>query len=134
MTTPKPIPASHRDLIDRPLLLALATTLDDGTPQLTPVWFSEEQGHIYVNTARGRVKDRAMRARPYVAAMIYDPENPYRYIQIRGPVIEINEEAGRAHIDLLAQRYTGAEKYTFGPPDEPRVRFTILPEHVQVMG
>ncbi|MFQ3630523.1 PPOX class F420-dependent oxidoreductase [Roseiflexus sp.] len=128
------IPESHRDLLERPLIMILATTLPDGTPQATPVWFHFEDGYIYVNTAVGRLKDRAIRAHPYVALVVVDPDNIYRYIQIRGPVVEVDEEHGRAHIDYLAQRYTGAERFTPNSPDERRVRFKIAPEKINVMG
>ncbi|MCS6939286.1 MAG: PPOX class F420-dependent oxidoreductase [Roseiflexaceae bacterium] len=128
------IPDSHRDLLERPLIMILATTLPDGTPQATPVWFHCANGYIYLNTAVGRLKDRAIRANPYVALVVVDPDNIYRYIQIRGPVVEVNEEEGRAHIDYLAQRYTGAERFTPNSPDERRVRFKIAPEKVNVMG
>ena len=128
------IPESHRDLLERPLIMILATTLPDGTPQATPVWFHFEEGYIYLNAAAGRLKDRAIRANPYVALVVVDPENIYRYIQVRGPVVEINEEQGRAHIDYLAWRYTGAERYTSNPPDQRRVRFKIAPEKINVMG
>jgi hypothetical protein len=133
-STPKAIPDSHMDLIEQPLIMQLATTLSDGTPQVTPVWFSYDDGHIYFNTAQGRLKDKAIRANPYVAISILDPNNPYRYISIRGPVVEIDDTHGRAHIDLLAKRYTGADKYTFGPPTEVRIRYKLAPEHVTTMG
>jgi len=129
------IPEAYRDLIDRPLILALATTLPNGTPQVTPVWFYEEDGYIYFNTAAGRLKDKAMRDNPYIAGMVLDPENPYRYVQIRGPIVEILEGAAdRAGIDRLSLRYTGNPVYNFGPPDEPRVQYKVAPEKVFAQG
>ena len=130
---PQPIPESHRDLLERPLVMALATTLSDGTPQVTPIWFNFDDDYIYCNTARGRLKDRAIRERPYVALTIVDPDNVYRYLAVRGPVAEITEEGARDHIDFLARRYMGAEKYP-GPADEVRVTYKIVPEHVQAWG
>ena len=130
----KPIPESHRDLLERPLFMSLATTLADGTPQVTPVWFNYEDGYIYFNSARGRIKDKAVRRNPYVAVTIVDPDNMYRYLAIRGPVVEITEEAAHDHIDFLAQRYTGAEKYTPQTPDEVRVTYKMAPEHVLAAG
>lgn len=131
--TPKAIPESHRDLVEQPIIASFGTVLSDGTPQVTPLWFSYEDGYFYVNTAVGRLKDKAVRANPYVALAFVDPQNGYRYMAIRGPVVEINEEAGRAHINFLAKRYTGADEYP-GPADEPRVRYKIAPEHVTTMG
>ena len=129
------LPASHRDLLERPIVAALATTLPDGTPQVTPVWFHEEDGYIYINSKKGRLKDRAIRETPYVALAIVDPDDPYRYLAIRGPVVEMwgENEGGREHIDFLARRYRGDEKYG-GPPNEHRVKYKIAPEHVTTMG
>ena len=73
------IPASHRDLVERPLLAMLATTLPDGTPQVTPVWFSYDGQHFYFNTAQGRLKARAIEKTPYGAILIIDPNNGFRY-------------------------------------------------------
>ncbi len=131
--TPKPIPTNFRDLVEQPLFASFATVLPNETPQVTPVWFSYEDGYFYVNTAVGRLKDRAVRANPYVALSIIDPNNSYRYLAVRGPIVEMNEEEGRAHINFLAKRYTGADKYP-GPADEQRVRYKIAPEHVTTMG
>ncbi len=130
----KPIPQHYRDLVDRALVAALATTLQDGTPQVTPIWFNYEDGYILINSARGRLKDRAIRQRPYVAMSIVDPDNPYRYLAIRGPVVEITENGARDHIDLLAYRYKGAKRYTSGNPNEVRVKYKIAPEHVFASG
>jgi PPOX class probable F420-dependent enzyme len=127
-----PIPASHHDLLERPLIMSLATTLPDGTPQVTPVWFNYDDGKIFFNTARGRLKDRAINKTPYVAITIVDPDNMYRYLAIRGPVT-MTEEGGRDHIDLLARRYTGAETYP-GPLSETRIKLALIPEHVLAAG
>lgn len=127
------IPEAFRDLLERPIIAALATTLPDGTPQVTPVWFNFDDGYIYFNSAKGRLKDRAIRAQPYVALSIVDPDNPYRHIAIRGPVVEITEEGAREHINFLSQRYTGVHPYP-GPPTETRVRYKMSLQHVATMG
>jgi PPOX class probable F420-dependent enzyme len=132
MTTPTPIPPSHADLLERPITAALATTLPNGTPQVTPVWFDLADGHVQINSAAGRLKDRAIRANPYVALMVLDPQDSYRYIQVRGPVVLISEEGGDAHINALSQRYEGKD-YAF-TPGQVRVRYVIRPEHVDVHG
>ncbi|HBY92679.1 MAG: PPOX class F420-dependent oxidoreductase [Ardenticatenaceae bacterium] len=129
----EPIPDAYRDLVERPIVAALATTLPDGTPQVTPVWFNEKDGYVYFNSAQGRLKDRAIRENPYVALVIIDPDNPYRYLAIRGPVIEISEQGVREHIDFLAKRYRGLEKYP-GPADETRYKYKVAPEHVRGNG
>jgi PPOX class probable F420-dependent enzyme len=103
------IPESHRELfLDATrAFAALATSMTDGSPQATPVWFDVEEGLIRVNTARGRAKVRNMTYRPRIALAILDPANPYRYLQIRGTVIDATEESARQHIDRLAQKYLG---------------------------
>jgi PPOX class probable F420-dependent enzyme len=128
MTTSKPIPPTHIDLLERPLLAALATTLPNGTPQVTAVWFNFEDGYVHVNSAAGRLKDRAIRAKPYLALMVIDPQNAGRYIQVRGPVVTITEEGADAHINALSHRYTGKD-YTF-TPGQVRVRYVMEIEHV----
>lgn len=105
------VPETHKDLIERPIVAALATLMPDHQPQVTPVWFSYEDDFLLVNTARGRQKDRNMSERPKVTLLIIDPENPYRYLEIRGTVIEINEEEGLEHINKLSMRYRGVEDY-----------------------
>lgn len=131
MTNPTPatIPEKYIDLLERPLFAMLATTLPNGTPQVTPIWFHYEDGYVYFNSAKGRLKDRAIRANPYVAIAVLDPENGYRYLQLRGPVVEMDEEQGRAHINYLSKRYTGNENYP-GPAEEIRVRYKLVPERV----
>jgi PPOX class probable F420-dependent enzyme len=86
------IPDSHMDLLGSKKAFAnIATVMKDGSPQVTPVWFDYTDGKIRVNTARGRVKARTMREGAPVALAIMDPENPYRYLQIRGKVIKSTE-------------------------------------------
>jgi len=111
----------------------LATTMADGSPQVTPVWFDTKDGLIRVNTAEGRTKWRNMRRRDRVALVIADPKNPYRYIQIRGVVEGWTLEGARAHIDKLSGKYHGVERYS-GPAGEQRVTFTIRPEAVSTLG
>lgn len=127
------IPDSHLDLIkdETKAFGFLATINKDGSPQLTPVWFNTEGETILINTARGRIKERNMVRNPRVAFVIFDPHDPYRYIQIQGRIVEITEEGAREHIDALARKYTGAERFTPNTPGEVRVKFTIQPEKVQ---
>jgi len=89
----------------------LATVRPDGSPQVTPVWFDYTGGMIRVNTAKGRVKARNMREGATVALSIMDPDNPYRYIQIRGRVKRVVEAGADQHIDSLAKKYLGKDKY-----------------------
>ena len=122
----KNIPEKFQDLFadETKAFLFLATTMDDGSPQVTPVWFNTDGEYILINSAKGRTKDRNMRARPRVAVAIMDPANPYRYIQLRGEIVEIAEEGARKHIDALSLKYRGEPVYS-GPLDEQRVTYKI---------
>lgn len=129
------IPAEYLDLLQHKTAFAhLATIMPDGTPQVTPVWFDYRDGKVRVNSAKGRVKARNMKENAPVALSILDPDNPYRYIQIRGRVGRATEDGASAHIDSLAKKYLGKEKYPFGQPGEVRMLFEIEPSAVQAVG
>ena len=129
------IPDQYLDLLGTKKAFAhIATVLKDGSPQVTPVWFDFTGGKIRVNTARGRVKSRTMRPGVRVALAIQDPENPYRYLQIRGKVTGCTESGADAHIDSLAKKYLGQDKYPFRQPGEVRVMYEIEPTSTQAMG
>ena len=129
------IPDKFLDLLQQKKAFAsLATTMPDGSPQVTPVWFDYKDGRIRVNTAKGRVKARNMREGSPAALAIIDPDNPYRYIQIRGRVAHVTEQGADAHIDLLAKKYLGQDKYPWRQPGQIRVMYEIEPLSVQAMG
>ncbi len=128
------IPEAYKDLFQKKAFAHLATIGADGSPQVTPVWVDLDGTHIRFNTARGRVKDKNLRRNPKVALAIQDPDNPYRYIQVRGRVAEITEQGADAHIDLLTKKYLNQDKYPFRQAGEVRVLFKILPEKVQTLG
>ena len=124
------IPNDFQDLLkdETKAFLFLATIMADGSPQVTPIWFSTDDTHILINSAKGRVKDRNMRARPQVALVIQDPRTPYRYLQIRGRVVEITEEGSDEHINALSLKYD--DKAWQKVAGQVRVIYKILPEHV----
>ena len=130
------VPDSHRDLLDdtKRAFAYLATQMADGSPQVTPVWVTADEAHILVNTAVGRTKDRNMRARPRLAICIADPDNPYRYLQIRGRVAEFTTDGADDLIDTLAFKYHGVKKYQSRRPGEQRITYKILPEKVDAHG
>ena len=121
------IPAGFVDLFEKKALAHLATLMPDGTPQVTPVWVEYDGRHVVVNSARGRQKDRNMRANAAVALSICDPDNPYRYLEVRGRVVEITEQGADAVIDRLAKKYLGKDRYPFRAPGEVRVTYRIEP-------
>lgn len=129
-------PESHKDLLaqEKKAFAFLATVQPDGTPQVTPVWFDVDGDKVRINTAAGRVKHRNMQQNAAVAIAIMDPQNPYRYLQVRGRVSKVTEEGADAHIDSLAKKYLGQDTYPFRRPDEKRVIFEIEPASFQQMG
>jgi PPOX class probable F420-dependent enzyme len=125
------IPEAYYDLLDKPVVVWLATLMPDNQPQLTPVWCDRHGEQIWVNSAIGRQKDKNMRARPWVTIGILDPENPYRYAEIRGKVVELVEgPEAHAHIEALSQAYFG-RPFTYNTPDEKRCIYKIEPFRVR---
>ena len=129
----KTVPESHQDLLvdETKALSFLATIMPDGSPQVTPVWFNTYGEHILINSADGRVKDKNMSARPQVALTIMDLKEPYRYLQIRGKVVEITTEGGDEHIHALSRKYM--DKDFAIPVGEIRKIYKVLPEKINVM-
>lgn len=129
------IPDQYLDFVQNKKAFAnLATVMADGSPQVTPVWFDYTGGKIRVNTAKGRVKSRTLRPGAPVALAIMDPDDPYRYLQIRGRVARAVEQGADAHIDSLAKKYLGKDTYPFRQPGEVRVMYEIEPVSVSGMG
>lgn len=123
----KNFPIEYLDLLkdETKAYLFLATTMADGSPQVTPIWFSADEKYILINTNEGRTKDKNMKARPKVAMVIQDPLDPYRYIQIRGEVAEYTTQGADEHISALAMIYNGKPwKYREG---QKRIIFKIKP-------
>ncbi len=128
------IPDKFLDLVTKKRAFAhLATLMSDGSPQVTPVWIDYSGGVLRVNTAKGRTKARNMQAGARVAVAIQDPENPYRYLQVRGRVKSMTEQGADAHIDALAKKYLGQDKYPYRRPGEVRQIYEIEPLHTQTM-
>ncbi len=128
------IPESHLDLFQKKSLAYLATHLKDGTIQVTPVWCGHEDGHVVINSAKGRQKDVNMRRNPNVALCVADPDNPFRYLEVRGRVVEITEDGADAMIDRLSQRYLGVDSYPNRTADEVRVIYRIEPQKILANG
>ena len=131
---PAVIPEKYADLFNKKAFANLATLNADGSPQVTPVWIDYDGKYVIVNTAEGRVKDRNLKRDGRVALAIMDPENPYRYLEVRGKVAEITKNGADAHIDKMAKKYLGMDKYPNRKPGEVRVIFKIQPERAHTMG
>jgi PPOX class probable F420-dependent enzyme len=134
------IPDSHKDLLEQPVYVALATVMADGQPQVTPVWCSYDGAHILVNTLRGRIKEKNMKARPKVTILAIDPKDPYRWLEVRGAVEAMTEEGAIEHINQLAQLYANKKNYygDYVPAErrhqETRVICKIKPTKVVTAG
>jgi PPOX class probable F420-dependent enzyme len=124
---PKAIPSQFEDLFQKKTFAALATLMPDGTPQVTPVWIDYDGKQLIVNSARGRQKDKNMKQGAPVAVALIDPDNPYRHLQVRGRVAEVTEKGADEHIDRMAKKYLGKDKYPFRQPGEVRVIYKIEP-------
>jgi PPOX class probable F420-dependent enzyme len=129
-----PIPQKYLDLFSKKAFGHLATIMPDGSPQVTPVWIDYDGTHVRFNSARGRVKDRNIRRNPMVAISIQDPDNPYRYLEVRGRVVEITESGADDHANKLSQKYVGKPVYAKRSPDEVRVLYRLQPQKVTSMG
>jgi PPOX class probable F420-dependent enzyme len=129
------IPAVYMDLLLKKKPLAhLATVMPDGSPQNTPVWFDYVDGKIRVNSALGRTKVRNMKLGAKVALSISDPDDPDRYVQLRGTVTNVRQDdVAAAHIDQLAYKYMGLEKNPYAKAEDVRVMFEISVYSVQGM-
>lgn len=121
-----------RKLIDGKNFANIATLMADGSPHVTTVWVDREGDIILVNTARGRVKEKNVARDRRVALTIFDSTNPYHSVSIRGVVESIGEQGAEAHIDKLAKKYMGIDKYPYMAPGEKRVIIRIMPQTVNV--
>ena len=131
---PAALPETHRDLLDKKAFASLGTLMPDGRPQVTPVWVDYDGTYLFVNSAKGRAKDKNMRREPRVSLAIIDPDNPYRYLEVRGRVVEVTEDGADKHIDKMAKKYLGKDKYPFSQPGEVRVLYKIEPDKFSSMG
>lgn len=128
------IPEKYADLFQKKAFASLATINDDGSPQVTPVWCDWDGKHVLVNTAKGRRKDRNMRRDARVSLAVIDPDNPYRYLEVRGKVAEVTEQGADDHINRMAKKYLDVDQYPYRQPGEVRVLYKVQPERVSSMG
>lgn len=117
------IPEDLKDLLEGPIYVALSTVSPDGQPQTTVVWCDYDGTHVRINTARGRLKEKNMSANPKVSLLAVDPEDPYRWIEVRGTV-ELTEEGAVEHIHSLSKLYTGKRYFGEFAPAEKEYKQT----------
>jgi PPOX class probable F420-dependent enzyme len=130
------IPESYRDLFEKPVYAVLTTLMPDGQPQSTVIWLDYDGQHVRINTARGRQKDKNLARDPRVSVLLMHPQDPYRWIEVRGRVDEGTEAGAVDHIESLSWKYKG-QKYYGGyskrnPADETRVMYRMTPTRVNI--
>jgi PPOX class probable F420-dependent enzyme len=122
---------SVRKLFEGKNFVFISSIMRDGSPQVTPTWVDIENGNILVNTAIGRIKHKNISRDPRVALAIADQNNPYDMVTVRGRTIEqVTGDAAEEHIDKMAKKYIGKDKYPFRSPGEKRVILKIKPEKI----
>ena len=128
------IPAEYQDLLERPIIVSLVTVMPDGQPQATPVWADTIDGNVRINTVTGRQKHRNLAERKMATVLVIDPDNPMRWMEIRGEVTSISEDDGIAVIDKLAKDYLDVEPYPWHNDADTRVTCLISPTRVVASG
>src|SRR4051795_13162107 len=127
------LPDTNRDLLQKPIVGHLATARPDGSLQSNPVWFEWDGSHVKISQTKARQKMRNMQSDPHVALSVTDPENPYRYLEIRGVVDAVEDDPDRAFIDHLSERYMGKRPYPYHQPGDERVVVKIKPTDFSAM-
>jgi PPOX class probable F420-dependent enzyme len=124
------IPVEYRDLFHKRAFASLGTLGSNGSARVTPVWCDLEGEFVLLNTAKGRHQDKNIRRDGRIALVIVDPDNPYRYLEIRGNAVETFEQDAVVHLDKMAKKYLGADQYPYKHPGEERVMYKIEAEHI----
>jgi PPOX class probable F420-dependent enzyme len=128
------LPDELLDLLRRPSTCYVATTMPDGSPQMTQTWVDTDGTHVLINTVQGYQKVRNVERDPRVAVTVADPADPFRYFTVRGRVTTMTTEGGSEHIEALSQRYTGGPYPWYGGRGQVRLIMTITPDKVGGMG
>ena len=121
-------------LLRQPSICYLATSMPNGSPHVTQTWVDTDGEHILINSLQTHVKVRNIARDPRVAIAISDPQNPSRYVQVRGRVIAVTTEGATQHIEMLARKYLGKPYPWYGGRDQVRVLLTIVPEKISGRG
>jgi PPOX class probable F420-dependent enzyme len=129
-----PLPDGLLDLLRRPSLCFIATTMPDGSPQLTQTWVSTDGQHIVINSPEWTQKVRNVARDPRVAVNIADPDNTRRYYAVRGRVIASTADGAAESIDEISHKYLGTPYPNFSGRPETRILLTIEADSVQPTG
>ena len=121
-------------VLGQPSTCYIATSMNDGSPQMTQTWVDTDGEHVLINSVQGYVKLRNIERDPRVAVAISEPDNPSHYFQVRGRVVDVTTDGAVDHIEMLAQKYLGTPYPWYGGRDQVRVIIVIKPEKVSSMG
>ena len=127
------IPDSHADLLSKKGFAHVATLLPDGSPHSTVVWFDWDGERVLFSSRIQSRKLRNLQRDTRASILITDPENPYRYLELRGRVEQIDPDPEAKLADVLSEKYLG-RPFPAPRPDEGRVRVTVRPERAAVYG
>jgi PPOX class probable F420-dependent enzyme len=128
------VPEGYEDLLRSTALVHVATIGPQGEPQNNPVWFDRDGEHVKFSQTKTRQKYRNLDRDPRVALSIVNPENPYRYLEVRGKVTRIEEDPNLDFINSMAKKYLGLDKYPYHQPGDERVIIYVRPHHTTRMG
>lgn len=128
------IPENYTDLLKSNALAHIATVGPKGEPQSTPVWFDWDGEHILFSQTKNRQKYHNLQREPRIALSIVDPTNPYRYLEVRGKVVSLDDDANNKFINSMAKKYINQDVYPWHRPEDERVVVVIEPEHITQMG
>jgi PPOX class probable F420-dependent enzyme len=134
MTTASQIPEGYEDLLETTALIHVATIGPDGEPQSNPVWFDWDGEHIKFSQTKTRQKFKNVERDSRIAISIVDPDNPYRYLEVRGEVTKIEEDPKNDFINAMAKKYLGKDEYPYHQPGDERIVLYLEPEHTTQMG
>ncbi len=127
------LPDTFVDLLRKPNPCFITTLMPDGSPQTTETWVDTDGEHVIVNTVQTHLKMKNIARDPRVAVAVCDAADPSRYVAIRGRVVHVTTEGGEAHIEALAQRYTGRPYAWYGGRDQVRVILKITADKIHDM-
>jgi PPOX class probable F420-dependent enzyme len=128
------IPDSHTDLLQKSGFLHLASLGPDGEPQVHPVWYDWDGTHLLMSSTKPRQKTKNAERDGRVAGSILDPDNAYRYLEIRGRVERVEDDPTGSLVHQLAKKYLGEDRYPWESDNSARVILRIRPEKANTMG
>ena len=124
------LPDAAKALLDAPEFATVATLQADGSPQTSVVWIARDGEDVVFSTIHGRRKTDNLRRDPRLSVLVYPRDAPYQYLEVRGEAA-IEEDPSASLIHALAQKYTGAERYTGDDgTDNRRVVVRVTPTKV----